>query len=130
MWLTRNKNMRSSESGIGSPISAQDATDLLHKLMTESIKVQAAFIGRGAISTGVIGFVEPAPRGLIGVTPRTGAVDDPFLIFDPLQATDFRYGDVRSFPDISPFFGGPKLTSALCFIYPDGVQVVLFEIAQ
>ena len=118
-----------SSQGTGSEISKQDAADLLHKLITESAKVQAVFRGRGSVGAGVIG---PVSRGLgnLVIVKRGAAVDDPFLSFDPWDATVFKYGDSRTFPDPSRLVSGaPKFISVLCFVYPDGAQVLLFEIA-
>jgi hypothetical protein len=119
--------MSSSGSGTGSNISAQDAIDLLHKLITESTKVQAVFVGRGSVSSGVIGLVRIDPDGLVWVKEGT-RVDEAFIRFDPTAATSFKYGDNRAFPPVT-VANAPRLSSAVCFIYPDGSQVLLFEIA-
>lgn len=114
-------------TGTGADISERDAADLLHKLITESSRVQALFLGNGAVAAGLVGRVYIGPDRLIWV--REGEErSEPFLRFDPSQATGFKYGDTRAFPNI-PIPGDLRLASALVFIYRDGTQVALFEIA-
>lgn len=53
-----------SAEGTGSPISQQDAIDLLHKLMAESTKVQGVFTSSvGRIRAAVSGVIRSAPNG-------------------------------------------------------------------
>jgi len=115
-------------SGTGSDISERDAADLLHKLITESLRVQALFQASGAVAAGLVGHVFIGPDRLVWV--RQGEErSEPFLRFDPAQASGFKYGDTRAFPDI-PIPGNLRLASALVFLYPDDSQVALFEIAE
>lgn len=113
-------------SGTGADISERDAADLLHKLITESSRVQALFLGHGSMATGLVGQVFVGPDGLIWVRKGEDR-SEPFLRFDPSQAAGFKYGDTRAFPDI-PIPGNLRLASALVFTYGDGTQVALFEI--
>ena len=57
-----------SSGGTGSPISRQDANDLLQKLITESVKVQAMFVGRGSVTASVRGFVTRQTGGIVQVS--------------------------------------------------------------
>ena len=115
-----------ASSGTGSPISAQDAVDLLHKFITESTKLQAVFIGRGSISAGVNGILRRAPGNRFGVK-RGESPDEPFLIFDPSQATSFNFADRRAFPDLPIDPTLPKFDCSLILIYPDQSQIMLLE---
>jgi hypothetical protein len=116
-----------SSAGSGADISERDAADLLHKLITESIRVQALFLGQGSIASGLVGQVFLGPDKLIWVRPGENR-SEPFMRFDPAVATAFKYGDTRAFPDI-PIPGDLRLASALIFIFRDGSQLALFEIA-
>jgi hypothetical protein len=57
-----------SSLGTASDISAQDANDLLQKLIAESINVQAMFAGRGSVSAAVRGFVTRPADGIVQIT--------------------------------------------------------------
>ena len=59
-----------SSRGTGADISAQDANDLLHKLITESTKVQAAFAGViPGLAFSLSGVLKVSPdKGLVWVT--------------------------------------------------------------
>lgn len=116
-----------STAGSGADISERDAADLLHKLITESIRVQALYLGQGSVATGLVGRVFIGPDQLIWVREGENR-SEPFLRFDPSAAASFKYGDTRAFPDI-PIPGDLRLASALIFIYADGSQMSLFEIA-
>ena len=126
----------SSPTG-GAPIGPQEASDLLHKLITESTRVQAAFI---IPSSGVQAFVcgvlrtSPAPNGgdLVNVLEREHDPETGRLCFNPWVATSVRYGDDRVFksnPDALGFFK-QHFTSALTFLFGDGSSVALFEVAD
>lgn len=116
-----------SSPGTGADISERDAADLLHKLITESSVVQALFLGHGSVATGLVGRVFVGPDRLIWVR-RGEDRTEPFLRFDPSAAVGFKYGDTRAFPDI-PIPGDLRLASALIFLFSDGTQMALFEIA-
>jgi hypothetical protein len=116
-----------SSTGSGADISERDAADLLHKLITESIRVQALFLGPRSVATGLVGRVFIGPDQLIWVRPGENR-SEPFLRFDPATATGFKYGDTRAFPDI-PIPGDLRLSSALIFVFSDGSQMALFELA-
>ncbi len=114
-------------AGSGADISERDAADLLHKLITESALVQALFLGHDSVATGLVGRVFIGPDHLVWVR-RGEQRTEPFLRFDPAAATAFKYGDTRAFPNI-PIPGDLRLASALIFIFADGTQMALFEIA-
>jgi hypothetical protein len=115
--------------GTGSDISRQDAMDLLHKLITESINVQAMFVGRGGVAASVQGTVSSPQEGLILVSERRRP-DDATLVFGLKDVSSFKYGDNRAFPSSAGITGTPTLSSALCCVYPDNSYVGLFEIAK
>ena len=117
-----------SSHGTGSDISRQEANDLLHKLITESTKVQGMFVGRGGVRTAVRGTVSCPQDGVVLISERRSPTDAS-LCFGLKDVSGFKYGDNRAFPGSSSVPDTPHLSSALCFVYPDGAQVVLFEIA-
>ena len=118
-----------SSPGTGADITRDVANDLLHKLITESIKVQAVFAGRGSVAAVVKGFVTCPKDGAIKVSEGK-TITDPSLSFGLDDVVTFKYGDNRAFPGTPRFPGTLRLTSALGFVYPDGAQVVLFEIEE
>ena len=109
-----------SAEGTGAEISADDADDLLHKLITESIKVQAVFVGPYSLLATSIGFVRQRPDGTVFVLAGDGKTMGSNVSFDPRQATSWRYGDSRAFSG-----GASHMDSALIFVYPGGGQLAL-----
>ena len=117
-----------SSRGTGADITLGEANDLLHKLITESTKVQVVFAsGPGVVAT-VAGVLKLVPDGSVCVTERN-EVGTPLIIFKPEAASSRTYGDNRAFPG-KTFPGGPFLSSALVFIFRDGSQIALFEMAE
>jgi len=115
-----------SSPGVEANISVSEAADLLHKLRTESTKLQVLFHGRGGLAAGVTGCVLPGPLGLVVVKPSED-VEDPFFIFNPQAATSFKYADNSGLrPSTIP--GALRFLSSLTFLYPDQSQVTIFEI--
>jgi len=115
-----------SSPGVEANISVSEAADLLHKLRTESAKVQVLFHGRAGLAAQVTGFVQPGPLGLVVIKPSED-VEDPFFVFNPNAATSFKYADNFALPP-STTPGRSRLLSSLIFIYPDQSQVTIFEI--
>lgn len=118
-----------SSPGTGSDISEQVVADLLHKLMTESAKVQAIFTcptaGVQAVVSGVLRRRES--DGTLWVMDLDDLLFGPKLRIDPFLAVVRKYGDDRAMrpsPDDMP-----KFTSALSFIFADGSTLGLFEFA-
>jgi hypothetical protein len=110
---------------IGKDIPAQDAADLLLKLIVDRTIVQAVFTGISTISASVIGVVYPASDGSAMVKPdkKRGT---PFLRFDPSAATSFRFADRSA--SCEDLVAKRRLVSALSFNYPDKTHVTLFEL--
>jgi len=111
------------------PLKPQEAIDLLHKLRTDSTKVQAAFLVPGShITVHVRGLVTPHED-----TWEIGGGTDsasPSLQFDFRWANGASYGDRRAFsgtPHESFFDFG--FSSALAITFPDSV-LMLFEVTE
>jgi hypothetical protein len=118
-----------SSQGKGSEISPQDASDLLHKLMTEMTKVVAALHVTPRLTASVTGKVTLAPDGTIWVV-NDELMPPPLISFDPRLAVRRTYGDDRTispFSDRLPKDMPRKFTSALCFVFPEGASLCLFE---
>ena len=107
--------------GTAADISAQDANDLLQKLITESANVQAVFWGRGDVSSRPV-------DGVVQITEGKG-LDSASLSFGLRDVIKFKYADNRAFPS-ADVPGVPRRLSALIFVYPDDTQVALFELAD
>lgn len=126
----RNKNM--SSSGTGSDISAQEAVDLLHKLMTEFIKVQAHFKCPACrVNSAVCGVVRfSSEDNTFWIQEPERDLSGPVLSFDPSLSVIRKYGDERSMTDggESPF--GVHFTSALTFAFADGSTLGLWAIKE
>jgi hypothetical protein len=121
------------------PLTPQETNDLLHKLITESRKVHAAFISPHSVS-GVQAFVSGTlrvsqdTRGdyLVNVLERESASDTPELSFNPSAAVSCTYADVRPLelkPAVADYFK-KQFSSAITFMYADGSLVALFEFAE
>jgi hypothetical protein len=124
-----------SSFGTGSDISPQEASDLLHKLITESVTVQAVLSVGGCpgLYAALVGKVRPAGPGDIRVLEREqDGATVPQIAFNPSLATTRKYADIRAFPQatiaqIAAMPGTPKFVSALIFAYPDNSMVALYE---
>jgi hypothetical protein len=110
-----------------SEISRNEADNLLHRLISESVKVLAVFMGRGSITAAITGFVSSLPSDMVGITEGK-KVGDSSLSFSLTDVSSFQYGNRQAFPRLTSPPGAPGLMSALSFVYPDGSQVVLFEV--
>jgi hypothetical protein len=118
-----------SSPGLGTDVSLSDVNDLLHKLITESIKVQAVFAG-------VIPGLTAMLQGVVKVGPSSGAISvtagegfsASYFSFDPRQATVRKYADARVFGGSVPVLpGAPRFRSALSFAFRDTSQLTLLE---
>ncbi len=120
-------------SGTGADLTAQEANDLLHKLITESTKLQAVLSVGGCprlIAT-VTGVARVGPDNTVLVVEREGEVGTPHITFDPSLAVVRKYADTRGFPAPgATIFGAPRLSSVLCFVFADRSQLALFEVAE
>src|ERR1700722_3688614 len=118
-----------SSQGTGSRITPDVAMDLLHKLITESRNVQAAFGSGAGVVAIVFGVVKVGPGGALAVMPRDATIGSPTLMFKTSEAVSWTYGDDRAMPNSGATVpGGPIFSSALCCILRDGSQLTLFEI--
>jgi len=75
----------------------------------------------------VPGFVTTPTPDVVQVSEGR-FVTDASLSFGLADVKTFKYGDSRVFSGRATIPGTPRLRSALCFVYPDGTQVVLFEV--
>ncbi len=119
-----------SSPGSGSDITEQEANDLLHKLITESTKVQVVFSAVGGISAIMQGAPKLLPDGTVCIAGGTD-FSSPQVIFDPRLAVSRKYGDRRAFsrpPRHLEERGAPSLESALFFGFKDGSQLLLLAI--
>lgn len=109
-------------------LTPQEAIDLLHKLRTDSTKVQAAFLVPGSDVTAYV-------RGLVsfhedGWVIGGGTDAAPSLHFKFEHTTGASYGDRRAFsgtPHEGFFDFG--FSSALAIYFPDCV-LMLFEVTE
>jgi hypothetical protein len=116
-----------SSSGTASDITAQDASDLLHKLITESTKVQVAFRSAMGVVATLAGVITVAHEGQFCIQGRD-EVPPSLVMFTPSLASVYKYGDHRAFtPDTLAI--GPSFASALTFVFADNSTLTLFEIA-
>ncbi len=119
-----------SSEGSGSPISAQDAIDLLHKLMMESTKVLAVFTSTvGKVRASVEGVIRSAPNATFWVV-ELDRVRGPMIAFDPTSFVIRKYGDERSMLDKGETPFGIRFRSLLTFVFEDGSKLAIFEFAE
>src|ERR1700679_851482 len=105
-------------------IAAQEAADVLLRLIADRSIVQAIFTTRGSLRAALIGAVYPAPGGAALVKPRRESAQ-PVIRFDPSAATSFRMSDGRSFRPGT--FGNYRVASAISFGYPDNTNGTLLD---
>jgi hypothetical protein len=117
-----------ASTGTASPISAQDAKDLLNKFITEHTKLQVLLRTSNNNCSGLHGILGAASPTLLVAKPgdSPGA---PFLSFTPGAAASFAYAAGRAIPDTT-LPQDIRFTSGLVLIYPDSSQVYLLEIAE
>ena len=108
-------------------IPAQEAADVLLKLIVERSIVQALYSSSGSLSAALIGTVYPAPGGAALVKPSRES-PQPYLRFDPSAATSFRISDGRAFRPGA--FGDYRVALAISFCYPDNSDVTLLELTR
>jgi hypothetical protein len=116
-----------SSSGTASSISPQEGLDLLSKLITEAAKLQAVLRGVNGLACGVIGILGAVSSTRLVVKPD-GSPNAPFIAFNPLAASGFRYAAGRAVPEFPPD-AGLRFLSALTVRFPDGSELMLLEIA-
>jgi hypothetical protein len=119
-----------SPEGTGSPISAQDAVDLLQKLMMESTKVFALFTATvGRVRASVEGVIRAAPDETFWVIdedrPRPA-----MIAFDPALFVVRKYGDERAMLDAGDTPFGVSFHSQLSFVFEDGSTLTVLEFAE
>jgi hypothetical protein len=116
-------------------LSSQEASDLLHKLLSESTRIKAVLIFNGFPQNGVwpptaqlTGTLQKLPEEMLTVLSDDGGITAS-LTFDPRAATSVTWGDGRVLPSPStPAVPGfPRILSGLFFKY-EVYAVVLFEI--
>ncbi len=119
-----------SSEGVGSPISQQDAIDLLHKLITESTKVVALFTStEGRVRASLEGVISCAPDGTFWVVEQADK-RGPMICFDPSLFVIRKYGDARLMTDGGDTSFGMRFRSALTFAFEGGSTLALFEVAD
>jgi hypothetical protein len=114
----------------GMELGPQQVLDLLHKLVTESTKVQASLV---VPSTGTQAFVS----GILRVSPSDNTVSvlererdpkSPCICFKPSNATVCRYGDERVLPPPVADSFRRDFSSVMTFLFADGSVIALFEL--
>lgn len=116
-----------------SDVSPQEFNDLLHKLITESAKIQAIFkCSAGRVRSTLRGVLRVFPDGTLFVAEPERSKTGPMLSFDPSLAVVRKYGDDRSIEEGGDFrFSfGMRFSSALSFVFADGSTFSLFEINE
>jgi hypothetical protein len=111
-------------------MSPLEARDLLHKLITESTKVQAVlFCPVGTLNSFVSGKVYAAPNGSVVVIERDDH-NSSMLGFDPAKGSSVYYGDervVREHHNPGADLFRLEFSSGMKFSFPDGSDVAIFE---
>ena len=111
------------------PLTPQEASDLLHELMTESINVQAAFLVPASQVTVHVRGLVTFHEDIVDIGDRADPAA-PSLHFKFGSTTGAAYGDRRAFsgtPHEKFFDFG--FSSALCLFFPDSV-LMLFEVTK
>ncbi len=77
-----------SSQGTGSTSRPDVAMDLLHKFITESTTVRAAFVSGPGVMAVVSGVVKRSPDGVsVAVMPKQAFIGSPTLMFNPSGAS-------------------------------------------
>jgi hypothetical protein len=83
-----------------SEITRHQADDLLRRLISESIKVLAVFMGRISITAAITGFVSSLPSDMVGITEGK-TVGDSSLSFSLTDVSSFQYRNRQAFPRLT-----------------------------
>jgi hypothetical protein len=113
-------------------LSPQEANDLLHKLVTESTRVQGAFVSPVSVYAIVWGVIRVSSTGLLNIVEREDDTTSPILCFDPSRAVWRKYVDERSVkenPAVAEFFE-QHFSSAVTLAFEDGSLIALLEFAD
>jgi hypothetical protein len=117
-------------SGTGSDISEQDLADLLHKLITESTKVQAMFSCPSCgVRSKLRGVVRLSPDDTFCIEPEHDGLEF-MLSFDPFLAVIRKYGDERSMTNRGELSPDLQFASILSFAFADGSTLALFAVKE
>ena len=117
-----------SSEGPGSPIARQDADDLLHKLVTESTRVQVLFTAsEWRIKVAIPGRIKLAPDDTLWVMEEHEQPGAPLFVFDPVPAVAFRYADSRDMVDSGEGPYGLNFRSLLRFDFANRSTLSIFE---
>ncbi len=115
-----------------SQISQPEAADLLEKLLSERIRLQAFFVSSFKTELSMFGFVDSITRANGLVISESGPpidVSRAYLNFRPFDVgCEFWYGEKREFPkDIRDLIPDSQGDSTLLFRRPDtGERLALF----
>jgi hypothetical protein len=118
--LTRRRNMISD-------LSSHDAKAAMQKLVTNSTRVQAWYVGTD-VNASAQGTVWKESDGRYWVTDKKG--DSPFISVDPTAFAAGKLADKSSLPDFSPpgvLLATGIFSSALMFKLKDGSLFTIFE---
>ena len=114
-------------------LSPQEADDLLHKLITESTRVQGAFVSPvSGVRAVVWGVIRVSSTGLLNIVEREDDTTSPIICFDPSRAVLRKYGDERSIkenPAVAEFFK-QHFRCAVTLAFEDGSLIALLEFAD
>jgi len=115
-----------------SQISHSEAKDLLHKLITESTKVQGVlFNPKNGFKAFVSGTAHVSPEGGVAVIERKDDPRSSMVSFDPSKAVAIRYGDdraIREQDSVAADVFRREFASGLTFLFADGSGAAIFEI--
>jgi hypothetical protein len=110
-------------------MTPEEVNDLLHKLMTESIKVLASFERKVCgVTASLVGLVEVFADGRVRI--GSGIPSEPLIVFRLSVPSICTYADSRvlkGLPGKAEFFNA-HFVALLTFRFEDGSVLSLFEI--
>jgi len=129
---TRHDNSSDGEllRGSGTSISEKEAVDLLSRLRTERLKVQAIHVSPDGVSSTMLGClrsrVDDHLWAIISEEEKRGTA----LSFDLSTAIARRFGDENSMRADAAFPFRFRFDSALSFAFQGGSTLALFEVVD
>ena len=116
--------------GSGAGISEQEAVDLLSRLRTERLKVQAIYVSPDSVTSTIFGYLRSRVDDHLWAITSEEEKSGTALSFDLSTAIARRFGDENSIRAGAPFPFRFRFDSALSFAFRDGSTLALFELVD
>ena len=113
--------------GLGQSISEREAVDLLSRLRSEHLKVQAIAFSPEGVSSAILGYLRSRVDDRLWAITSESEKNGTALSFELSMAVARKFGDEQSMRADAVFPFRFRFESALSFAFQDGSTLALFE---